>query len=75
MALAIDPGERGDDVVGSVRSERSVVIAGEGAVIHEKVEEMRHLLEVGGNVWIVAGEVDVVELKINYALDLPSRGI
>src|SRR6202040_2639648 len=75
VALAINAGERGDDVVGSVRDERSVVIAGESAVIHEKVEEMRHLLEVGGNVRVIASEVNVVELNVNDVLDFAMSGV
>jgi hypothetical protein len=50
-------------------NERSVMVGEEGAVVLEKVEEVGHLLEVGGNVRVITGEMDVVEMYIDDVLD------
>jgi|HubBroStandDraft_2_1064218.scaffolds.fasta_scaffold05782_5 hypothetical protein len=73
MALAIDAGERGDDVVGSVSDQGGVVIGGEDAVVHKEVEKVGHLFEVGRNVGVIAGEMDVIELNVNDVFDFTTR--
>ncbi len=70
MALPIDTGESSNDVVGGVGDERGMVIGGERAVVHEEIEEMGHLLQVRGNVRVIAGEVNVVELNVDDVLDV-----
>ena len=48
-----------------------MVVRDERAVVLEEVQEVRHLLEVGRDVRVVAPIVRVVELQIDHVLDLP----
>ncbi len=48
VAVGIDAREDGNDVVRGVRDERRVVVAEEHAVVLEEVEQVGHLLKVGG---------------------------
>ena len=52
-----------------------MVIRHQHAITGDEIQKIGHLFQIGRNVWVVAGEVNVVELKINYVLDLSSRGI
>jgi hypothetical protein len=64
MALGVDAGQRGKDVVGGVRDQRGVVVGKESAIAFQEVEQVRHLLEVGRNVRVVSAEVDIVKLNV-----------
>jgi len=75
MLVRVYAGLRRNNVIRRVRLERRMVIRHQHAITGDEVQEIGHLFQIGWNVWIVPGEVDVVELKINHALDLPSRGI
>src|SRR6202008_2716364 len=61
---------RRDDVIRRVRLQRGMVIGHQHAIARDEIQKVGHLFEIGGDVWIVAGEVNVVELNINYVLDL-----
>jgi hypothetical protein len=50
-------------------NERRVIVGQHGAVALDEIQEVRHLLQVGWNVRVVAREVDVVELDVNNVLD------
>ena len=41
----------------------------------EEVQQMRHLFQVGGNVGIIANEVRVIELHVDYVLDASATRI
>ena len=42
----------------------------ERAVLRDEVQQMRHLLQVGGNVRVIPRKVNIVELNVDYMLDL-----
>ena len=46
------------------------MVAEQDAVALDEVEQIGHLLEVGRDVGVVAGEVRVVELDVDDVLDL-----
>ena len=75
MFLAVDARERRDDVIRSVRDERGMVVGQQDAIAVQEIEQVRHLLEVGGNVRVITGEMDVVEMYIDDVLDSAPRGI
>ena len=53
-----------NDVVGSVGNQRGVVVREKCAVVFQKVQQMRHLFEIGTNVRIVSAEMDVIKLNM-----------
>ena len=69
VTVGIHPGQRGQNVIGGVGNQRSVVIGQQGAAILDEAEKMRHLLKVGGHIRIVAAKVNVVELDVNDVAD------
>ena len=73
MAIGIQAGLHRDDVSARVRDERGMCLREERAIAGEKVQQMRHLLQVGRDVRIVAVEVDVIELQINDVLHAARR--
>ena len=75
MLVRVDAGLRRNNVVRRVGLERRMVIRHQYAITGDEVQEIGHLFQVGRNVWVIPGEVNVVELKVNYALDLSSRRI
>jgi hypothetical protein len=50
-------------------NEHRVVVGGESAVTADEVEQVRHLLQIGGDGRVVSTEMDVVELKVDDVLD------
>jgi len=52
-----------------------VVIAQQHAVAFDEVEQVRHLLQVRRDIRVVPGEVRVVELNVDYVLDLAVRRV
>ena len=64
-----------EDVVGRVRDEDRMVTGMECAVLLDEVQQVGHLLEVGGNVRVVAGEVYVVEFGVDYLFDLSATRV
>src|SRR5438874_6783447 len=52
-----------------------MVVSQDGSVVLEKVQQMRHLFEVGRYVRIVAGKVCIVELDVDDMCDLAMGGI
>jgi len=46
MAVRIDAGEDGDDVVGGVRDERRMVVGEQHAIVLDEVEQVGHLFKV-----------------------------
>ena len=69
LAVRIEAGERGEDPTRGVRDEDGVVVVGQRAVAGHEVEQVRHLLEVGGHAGAVAEEVRVVERDGDDVLD------
>jgi hypothetical protein len=51
-----------------------MVVRHQDAVARDEVEQVGHLLKVRGYVRIVATEVSVVELNVDYMLDVAARG-
>src|SRR5436305_3630240 len=45
------------------------------AVIRDEVEKVGHLLQVRGNVRVIASEMNIVELDINHMLDIATRRV
>ncbi len=70
MTITIDTRQRGQDVGRGVGDERGVVIGEQHPVALNKVEQVRHLLKVRGNVGVVTREMGVVELDVNYMLNI-----
>src|SRR5262249_4478183 len=68
--LAIEARQGRYDVLRGMRNERGEMIAADGAVVEQEVQQMRHLLEVRRYVGVVASQMNVVELEINDPLDL-----
>ena len=60
-----------DAVVGGMRDQRRVLMGDQRAVAGEEVPQVRHLLQVTGDVEVVPGVVHVVEHHVNDVLDLP----
>ena len=52
-----------------MRDQRCVMFSKERALVFEEVQQIGHLLEVGGHVRVVAPKVDVVELDVDDVLD------
>ena len=52
-----------------------MVVSQDGSVVLEKVQQMRHLFEVGRYVGAVARKVCIVELDVDDMFDLAIRGI
>jgi len=50
-------------------NERRVMIGEQRAFLLQKVQQARHLFEVGWNVRNVAAEMNIVELDVDYVLD------
>src|SRR5689334_18010720 len=51
--------------------QRRVLLAQKRAIGGQEIEQVRHLLQVGWHVRVVAAEVHVVELEIDDVLDRP----
>ena len=79
MAVGIYTSEVGEDAVRSVRDKDRVVVGEERAIAPNKVEQVRHLLEVGRHARVVAQEMYVVEDEVDegsrYFYTTPQRGI
>ena len=69
VPVAVQAGERGQDVVAGVRDERRVVVRHERAVAGEEVQQVRYLLEVGRDIRVVPEVVHVVEHERDHVLD------
>jgi hypothetical protein len=74
-AVAVNPGLRSENIGRGVGNQRRVVIAADGAVALNEVEQIRNLFEIGRNVRIVAPQMHVVENDMDNTLDLAARGI
>jgi len=53
-----------------MRDENGVVVGKQRAVAVNKIEQVRHLLEIGGNVWVVPQEMHVVKDDEDDVLDV-----
>src|SRR5215813_7886129 len=54
VLVAIQTGYSGEQVVRGVRDERRVLVGQQRAAALEEIEEVRHLLQIGLHIWIVA---------------------
>ncbi len=50
-----------------------VVIAEQSAIAGDEVQEVRHLLEVRRDVWVIPPEMRVVKLDINHMVNVAFR--
>ena len=75
MVVGIKAGLGGEDVVGGMRDENGVIPGIERPILLNKVEQVRHLLQVGGHVGVVTDEVHIVEFYVHDVLDFPRRGV
>jgi hypothetical protein len=69
-AVAINAGLGRENIGRGVRNQRGVMIAADGAIVLDEIEQVRHLFEIGWNVRIVAPQVHVVENDMDNVLDL-----
>ena len=69
LPVAVEAGQRRQDVIGRMGDQRRMAVREERPVLLEEVEQVRHHLEVGGHVRVVAEEVDVVERENHHVLD------
>src|SRR6185369_17104034 len=69
VPVAVQAGERGQDVVAGVRDERRVVVGQERAFAGEEVQQVRYLLQVGRDVRVIPEVVHVVEHERDHVLD------
>src|SRR5439155_21536772 len=72
--VRINTGERGQDAGGGVRDQHGVVVRHQYTVVLDEIEQVRHLLEIRGDVGAVPSEVRVVELDVDHMLDGAFRG-
>jgi hypothetical protein len=70
VAVRVEAGEGGENASRSVRDENGVVVRVQRAVVPDEVQEVRHLLQVGGNLRVVTAEMGVVELDVDHPLDV-----
>lgn len=75
MLVAINARQRGNDVVRRVRLQRSMFARDKRAVAFQEVQQIRNLLQIGGDIRVVARKVDVIELNINNMFDLAAGGV
>src|SRR5713226_7769586 len=69
VTVTIDASQRGEDIRGGVGDERSVMVGENGPLGLENVQEVRHLLEIGRHVRVIADKMRVIELNIDDMLD------
>ncbi len=69
LAVAIQPGKGRQDVIGSMRDKRRVVVRHPRAVVLEELQQARHQLQVRRDVRVVPEEMDVVENELDDVLD------
>src|SRR5207244_6824642 len=63
--VRVNTGERGQDAGGGVRDQHGVVVRHQYTVVLDEIEQVRHLLEIRGDVGVVPSEVRVVELDVD----------
>src|SRR5207237_6181216 len=69
LPVRVEAGQAGKDAAGGVRDENRVVVGEQGPVGAQKVEQVRHLLQVRGDVGSVTVEMGVVERHVDHVLD------
>src|ERR1700719_476270 len=52
-----------------------MVIRHQHAIVRDEIQKVGHLFEIGGDVGIVASEVNIVELNVDNVLDLSPRRV
>ena len=52
-----------------MRDQHGVVVRHQYTVVLDEIEQVRHLLEIRGDVGVVPSEVRVVELDVDHVLD------
>jgi hypothetical protein len=75
VAIAVDTSQGSQDVVRGVRNQYRVVVRTQRTSVTEKIEQMRHLLEIGWDIRVVATQVSVIELDVDEMLDFASSRI
>jgi hypothetical protein len=70
VPVGIGARERAENPAARVRDEDGVVVRVERPVALHEVQQVRHLLEIRGDVRVVPLEVHVVELEVDDVLDL-----
>ena len=51
------------------------MIGHQHAIARDEIQKVGHLFEIGGDVGIVASEVNIVELNVDNVLDLSPRRV
>src|SRR6516162_7505904 len=75
MPVAIDARQRRENVVGGVGDERRVMVGAKSALLANEVDQVRHLLKIRRNIWIVAPEMHVIEGDVNNPFDVAAGGV
>ena len=70
-SVRVNACERRENTGRGVRDQRSVVVGHQHAIVANKVEQVWHLLEVRGHVWVVTAEMGVVKLDVYNVLNVP----
>src|SRR5262244_3939366 len=73
--ISIHSREGAQDSGPRVRNDAGVIVGENGALAPDEVQEGGYLLQVGGNVRVVATKVGVVELDVDDSLNPSSSGI
>jgi hypothetical protein len=71
--VAVNTGECRDDVVGGMRDQRREMLTADGAIVEHEIEQIRHQLKIGGNIWIISAQVNVVEREMNHVRDVVTK--
>jgi hypothetical protein len=50
-----------------------MIVRHQRAIVRDEVEQMRHLLQIGWHVGVVALEVGIIELNVDHMLDIAAR--
>src|SRR5436309_12460028 len=70
VTIAVDTCQRCQNIGCSMRDQRCVMIGEQHPVIRHKVQQVWHLLKVRWDIWVIARKMYVVELDIDYMLDV-----
>jgi hypothetical protein len=70
VAIGVHARERRQDPARGVRDEDRVVVRQQRPVAAHELEQVWHLLEIGGDVGVVPDEVRVVEDQVDDVLDV-----
>src|SRR4029453_2168076 len=70
VPVRVEAGQRAEDPARGMRDQDRVLVVAERPVVAQEVQQVRHLLQVRGDVRPVAEQVRVVELQVDDVLDV-----